>query len=175
MDIPRYALIAASVLLGLMLLGEWTQFSTAQQEAALPAVPMVDTMVETEAGGSDVANEMAVSSGVPQDDLDLPAVEDIYKIEDDIATYVPEGIRLSETRDKAAKKILQALATVDIQQIVGMLLWVYRCCRWEIGYGVCLLAARIHKWEEDAAIQLLLLISYLRKDGNFTRKRNYQT
>ena len=73
MDIPRYALIAASVLLGLMLLGEWTQFSTAQQEAALPAVPMV----ETEAGGSDIANEMAVSSGVPQDDLDLPAVEDI--------------------------------------------------------------------------------------------------
>ena len=58
MDIPRYALIAASVLLGLMLLGEWTQFSTAQQEAALPAV----LMVETEAGGSDIANEMAVSS-----------------------------------------------------------------------------------------------------------------
>ena len=73
MDIPRYALIAASVLLGLMLLGEWTRFSTTQQEAALPAVPMV----ETEAGGSDVANEMAFSSGVPQDDLDLPAVEDI--------------------------------------------------------------------------------------------------
>ena len=73
MDIPRYALIAASVLLGLMLLGEWTRFSTAQREAALPTVPMV----ETEAGGSYVANEMAVSSGVPQDDLDLPAVEDI--------------------------------------------------------------------------------------------------
>ena len=73
MDIPRYALIAASVLLGLMLLGEWTRFSTTQQEAALPAVPMV----ETEAGGSDFANEMAFSSGVPQDDLDLPAVEDI--------------------------------------------------------------------------------------------------
>ena len=52
MDIPRYALIAASVLLGLMLLGEWTRFSTTQQEAALPAVPMV----ETEAGGSDIAN-----------------------------------------------------------------------------------------------------------------------
>ena len=42
MDIPRYALIAASVLLGLMLLGEWTRFSTAQQEVALPAVPMVE-------------------------------------------------------------------------------------------------------------------------------------
>jgi len=73
MDIPRYALIAASVLLGLMLLGEWTRFSTAQQEAALPAVPMV----ETEAGGAYAANEMAVSSSAPQDDLDLPAVEDI--------------------------------------------------------------------------------------------------
>ena len=41
MDIPRYALIAASVLLGLMLLGEWTRFSEEQQTAALPAVPMV--------------------------------------------------------------------------------------------------------------------------------------
>ena len=37
MDIPRYALIAASLLLGLMLLGEWTRFSEAQQAAALPA------------------------------------------------------------------------------------------------------------------------------------------
>ena len=41
MDIPRYALIAASLLLGLMLLGEWTRFSEAQQAAALPATPMV--------------------------------------------------------------------------------------------------------------------------------------
>ena len=40
MDIPRYALIAASVLLGLMLLGEWTRFSEEQHTAALPAVPM---------------------------------------------------------------------------------------------------------------------------------------
>ena len=44
MDIPRYTLIAASVFLGLMLLGEWTRFSTALQEASLPAVPMVDTL-----------------------------------------------------------------------------------------------------------------------------------
>ena len=34
MDIPRYALIAASVLLGLMLLGEWTQFSAKQRPLA---------------------------------------------------------------------------------------------------------------------------------------------
>ena len=72
MDIPRYALIAASVLLGLMLLGEWTRFSTAQQEAALPVVPMVE-----EAGVADFAGEMAVSSSAPQDDLDLPTIEDI--------------------------------------------------------------------------------------------------
>ena len=42
MDIPRYALIAASVLLGLMLLGEWTQFSAKQQDAASPPTPMVE-------------------------------------------------------------------------------------------------------------------------------------
>jgi YidC/Oxa1 family membrane protein insertase len=33
--------------------------------------------VETEAGGAYAANEMAVPSSAPQDDLDLPAVEDI--------------------------------------------------------------------------------------------------
>ena len=72
MDIPRYALIAASVLLGLMLLGEWTRFSAVQQEAALPVVPMVE-----EAGVADFAGEMAATSSAPQDDLDLPAIEDI--------------------------------------------------------------------------------------------------
>ena len=38
----RYALIATSVLLGLMLLGEWTQFSAKQQDAASPPTPMVE-------------------------------------------------------------------------------------------------------------------------------------
>ena len=73
MDIPRYALIAASVLLGLMLLGEWTRFSTAQQEAALPAVPMV----EAEMAATDTPDEVAVISNASQNDMDLPAVEDI--------------------------------------------------------------------------------------------------
>ncbi len=72
MDIPRYALIAASVLLGFMLLGEWTQFSTAQQEAAQPSVPMVDT----EAVTLDTAREAAGGSS-KQGDMDLPAEEDI--------------------------------------------------------------------------------------------------
>jgi hypothetical protein len=41
MDIPRYALIAASILLGLMLLGEWTRF-TADEQALIPASPIVE-------------------------------------------------------------------------------------------------------------------------------------
>ena len=73
MDIPRYALIAASVLLGLMLLGEWTRFSTAQQEAALPAVPMV----EAKMAEPDTPDEMAVVGNTSQDNMDLPTVEDI--------------------------------------------------------------------------------------------------
>ena len=73
MDIPRYALIAASVLLGLMLLGEWSRFSTAQQEAALPAVPMV----EAGTAAPDTPDEMAVVGTTSQDDMDLPTVEDI--------------------------------------------------------------------------------------------------
>jgi YidC/Oxa1 family membrane protein insertase len=73
MDIPRYALIAASVLLGVMLLGEWTRFSSAQQEAALTIVPMV----ETEASAPDTPGDMGLVSNAPQEDLDLPTVEDI--------------------------------------------------------------------------------------------------
>ena len=66
MDIPRYALIAASVLLGLMLLGEWTRFSEEQQTAALPAVPMVAP-----------AETYPSPASTPKADSDLPVNEDV--------------------------------------------------------------------------------------------------
>ena len=66
MDIPRYALIAASVLLGLMLLGEWTRFSEEQQTAALPAVPMVAP-----------AETYPSPAPTPEADSDLPVNEDV--------------------------------------------------------------------------------------------------
>ena len=71
MDIPRYALIAASVLLGLMLLGEWTRFSEAQQAAALPATPMVTPS----SLDSDLSDESALATSPSQSDL--PVNEDI--------------------------------------------------------------------------------------------------
>ncbi len=43
MDIPRYILIAASALLTIILLGEWTRFSAEQKNSALQSVPMVTT------------------------------------------------------------------------------------------------------------------------------------
>ena len=66
MDIPRYALIAASVLLGLMLLGEWTRFSEEQQTAALPSVPMVAP-----------AETYPSPAPTPKADSDLPVNEDV--------------------------------------------------------------------------------------------------
>ena len=66
MDIPRYALIATSVLLGLMLLGEWTRFSEEQQTAALPAVPMVAP-----------AETYPSPAPTPKADSDLPVNEDV--------------------------------------------------------------------------------------------------
>ena len=71
MDIPRYALIAASVLLGLMLLGEWTRFSDAQREAALPPVPMVS------ADSSPTPYATSDNDVVAATDLDLPTGDDI--------------------------------------------------------------------------------------------------
>ena len=71
MDIPRYALIAASVLLGLMLLGEWTRFSDAQREAASPPVAMVSAdSTPALTGASD-------NSLLPSNDMDLPTGDDI--------------------------------------------------------------------------------------------------
>ena len=71
MDIPRYALIAASVLLGLMLLGEWTQFSARQQDAALPPTPIVEA-----SSVQDRPVAEAMPSGLSSDS-DLPVGEDI--------------------------------------------------------------------------------------------------
>ena len=71
MDIPRYALIAASVLLGLMLLGEWTQFSARQQDAALPPTPIVEASLV-----QDTPVAEAMPSGLSSDS-DLPVEEDI--------------------------------------------------------------------------------------------------
>ena len=73
MDIPRYALIAASVLLGLMLLGEWTRFSDAQRDAVLPSVPMVSvdsspTQYAGTGGGVATATDMDLPTG---DDISL--------------------------------------------------------------------------------------------------------
>ena len=71
MDIPRYALIATSVLLGLMLLGEWTQFSAKQQDAASPPTPMVE-----QAYAQDTPAAEAMPS-VPSSNSDLPIGEDV--------------------------------------------------------------------------------------------------
>ena len=71
MDIPRYALIAASLLLGLMLLGEWTRFSEAQQAAAVPATPMVTPP----SLDNDLSDTSAATTSPSQGDL--PVNEDI--------------------------------------------------------------------------------------------------
>ena len=71
MDIPRYALIATSVLLGLMLLGEWTQFSANQQDAASPPTPMVE-----QSYAQDIPAAEAMPS-VPSSNSDLPIGEDV--------------------------------------------------------------------------------------------------
>ena len=90
MDIPRYALIAASVLLGLMLLGEWTRFSDAQREAALPPVPMVS--------GDSSLTPYATSDNdvVAATDMDLPTGDDI-SVTGSQALDTPQPIAASTT------------------------------------------------------------------------------
>ena len=90
MDIPRYALIAASVLLGLMLLGEWTRFSDAQREAALPPVPMVS------ADSSPTPYATSDNDVVAATDMDLPTGDDI-SVTRSQALDTPQPIAASTT------------------------------------------------------------------------------
>ena len=90
MDIPRYALIAASVLLGLMLLGEWTRFSDAQREAALPPVPMVS------ADSSPTPYATSDNDVVAATDIDLPTGDDI-SVTGSQALDTPQPIAASTT------------------------------------------------------------------------------
>ena len=73
MDIPRYALIAASILLGLMLLGEWTRFSSELQKPPEP-VAMVETPVPDVERFLDNDTAAPVTQTAP---TDLPTTEDI--------------------------------------------------------------------------------------------------
>ncbi|MDG2443114.1 MAG: membrane protein insertase YidC [Luminiphilus sp.] len=75
MDIPRYALLAASALLGFMLLGEWTRYSAEHDIAQTPPVPMVDAaaaIMETP-----LAPLQGATPAVDGLDPDLPASLDV--------------------------------------------------------------------------------------------------
>ena len=75
MDIPRYALLAASALLGFMLLGEWTRYSAEQETALRPQVPMVDAVApRTDAPLASFENATPSADTL---DSDLPAPTDL--------------------------------------------------------------------------------------------------
>ena len=98
MDIPRYALIAASVLLGLMLLGEWTRFSEEQQTAALPSVPMVAP-----------AETYPSPAPTPKADSDLPVNEDV-----DLASQAVTESARSDTESVSGQLITVHTDTLEV-------------------------------------------------------------
>jgi YidC/Oxa1 family membrane protein insertase len=82
MDIPRYALIAASILLGLMLLGEWTRF-TADEQALIPASPIVEATAQKDSptllGDPTTSFDQSPQDDLPSDeDLAQSSSADIY-------------------------------------------------------------------------------------------------
>jgi YidC/Oxa1 family membrane protein insertase len=74
MDIPRYALLAASALLGFMLLGEWTRYSADHNTAQKTQVPMVDATSITETPQASLEGARPAVDGL---DPDLPASLDV--------------------------------------------------------------------------------------------------
>ena len=115
MDIPRYALIAASVLLGLMLLGEWKRFTEEQQTAALPAVPMVAT----------TENDFSIAS-TPRADSDLPVKEDV-----NLASQAVSGDIRGDSESGSAQLITVHTDTLEVMidlnggDVVGTALKAY--------------------------------------------------
>tara|TARA_Y100000385_G_scaffold238724_1_gene253814 strand:+ start:1384 stop:3138 length:1755 start_codon:yes stop_codon:yes gene_type:complete len=96
MDIPRYALIAASILLGLMLLGEWTRF-TAEEQALIPATPIVESTAQKDTPTL-LINSATTFDQSPQDDM--PSDEDLAQssstdIYNDVTTQAGSLVRVS--------------------------------------------------------------------------------
>lgn len=49
-----------------------------------------------------------------------------------------------------------------IRSMLGMCLWLYRCSRFEIGFAVSQLCARIAAWSPECYRQLAILIAYVK-------------
>ena len=77
MDIPRYALLAASALLGFMLLGEWTRYSAEYDTAQTPEVPMVDASAPMADTAQASLRDAAPSADILDPDLPAPANLDL--------------------------------------------------------------------------------------------------
>jgi YidC/Oxa1 family membrane protein insertase len=75
MDIQRYALLAASALLGFMLLGEWTRYSAEHETAQRPQVPMVDAIAPNTTAPQARPQDITPAADIL--DLDLPASPEI--------------------------------------------------------------------------------------------------
>ena len=93
---------------------------------------------------------------------DVPILQDIYRPSNE-PTGPLDPAYYSQAKIKAATQIMRMLTLHDVQSLVGMLLWLCRCARFDIGYAVSSLASCIHKWSETASAELLQVISYLRK------------
>ena len=104
---------------------------------------------------------------------DTPLSEDIVKPFGDSDENDDFDSRTSKVRKAAAARVCSELTLEDRRQMVGMLLWLARCGRWELMYSVSSIASRMHNWDEDAALALLLTISYLRKHGGFVLKLQF--
>ncbi|MEK9592778.1 MAG: YidC/Oxa1 family insertase periplasmic-domain containing protein, partial [Luminiphilus sp.] len=123
MDIPRLALIAASILLGLMLLGEWTRFSAEQQNAGSAAIPMVDEFAGLDAPSAPdtvAANTMAATTP----NTDLPINEDVeLPTLDSVATAAASSYRGNVITVET--DVLQVIIDLEGGDVVGAALKAY--------------------------------------------------
>lgn len=64
--------------------------------------------------------------------------------------------RIEKSGSKTPKHLLSA-----VQQIIGMLLWVVRCGRFDANFSVSQLASCVHCWNDELQLQTTRLVPYL--------------
>ena len=123
MDIPRLALIAASILLGLMLLGEWTRFSAEQQNAGSTAVPMVDEFAGLDAPAApDAVAANAMTATAPNTDLPINEDVDLPTL-DSVATAAASRYRGNVITVET--DVLEVIIDLEGGDVVGAALKAY--------------------------------------------------
>eukprot|EP00923_Selenidium_pygospionis_P029306 GHVN01052229.1.p1 GENE.GHVN01052229.1~~GHVN01052229.1.p1 ORF type:complete len:144 (-),score=5.72 GHVN01052229.1:727-1158(-) len=66
---------------------------------------------------------------------------------------------------KACKKSVEF-----VQKIIGMMIWLVICGRWDLIFSVSCMSTRVNNWDDECWLTLNMSIGYLRRFPNLMRQ-----